>query len=119
MNFFSGVVLNAAKRIQVNLNLVCSDLYQDLRNVRDVTMLPIYWAEQSGQVTPDEANQFKSTVYAIKYGISGGVWGLVGLAGETKRHPVIVRCYDLTHMYRSHLCCISNVSCWSCGTELS
>ena len=78
---YPGAVLNAAKRIQLNLNLKRSTMFTELKRVRDVTMLPIYYGEQTGKVTPDLANDFKEQVYAIKYGISAGVWALVGVAG--------------------------------------
>lgn len=76
----TGAVLDAAKRIQVNLRLTrFSDLPQ-LSSLRDLTMLPVYWVAQTGTITPDLAAKFKSSVYTVEEGISGGVWGVTGLA---------------------------------------
>jgi len=83
----AGAVLNAAKRIQLNINLKRSSKFSELKHIPDVTMLPIYFGEQTGKVTPDLANKFKEAVYAVKYGISGGMWALVGVAG---RYGVLV-----------------------------
>lgn len=74
--------MNAAKRIQVNLKLDRSNVLPELEGVRDSTMLPIYYAEQTGAVTTELANEFKSQVFTVRYGIMGGLWAVVGLAGE-------------------------------------
>lgn len=84
-----GAVLNAAKRIQLNFNLKRSSQFPELKKVPDMTMLPIYYGEQTGKVTPKLANEFKAKVYAVKYGISGGVWALVGVAGRWKYESVL------------------------------
>ena len=78
----AGAVLNAAKRIQLNVNLKRNSKFSELKHIPEVTMLPIYYGEQTGKVTSDLANEFKEAVYAVKYGISGGVWALVGVAGR-------------------------------------
>ena len=77
-------MLDAAKRIQVNFRLTKQGLPQ-LSRLADVTMLPMYWVAQTGTITPDLATKFKSTVYTVEEGISGGVWALTGVAGEGVR----------------------------------
>ena len=78
----AGAVLDAAKRIQVNFRLTKHSDLPQLSSVADVTMLPMYWVAQTGTITPDLATKFKSTVYTVEEGISGGVWALTGVAGE-------------------------------------
>ena len=78
-----GVVMDAAKRIQLNLCLGRSNIFAELKKVRDRTMFPIYYVEQTGKITSSLASEFKNNVYAVKYGISWGIWAIVGLAGMT------------------------------------
>lgn len=77
-----GAVMNAAKRIQFNMKLVRNPDIPEFANVPDRTMLPIFYAEQRGAVTTELANEFMEKVYTVKYGVSYGVWAVVGLAGE-------------------------------------
>ena len=74
--------MNVAKRIQLNFQLNQSNDIPELKNLPDVTMLPIFYAEQRGIITESSAKEFRDKVYGIINGISGGVWALVGLAGE-------------------------------------
>ena len=76
--------MNAAKRIQLNLNLKRSSVLPEFENIPDVTMLPIYYAEQKGAVTAELANEFKDEVFTIRYGVVGGLWALVGVAGRLR-----------------------------------
>lgn len=75
--------MNAAKRIQVNLKLDRYSKFEELKSLRETTMLPIYYAEQTGAVTSSLANEFKDTVFTIRYGVMGSLWAVMGLAGET------------------------------------
>jgi len=74
--------MNAAKRIQVNLKLDKDSSIPELKNIPKSTMLPIYYAEQRGAVTAELANEFKDTVFTVRYGILGTVWAITGLAGK-------------------------------------
>ena len=83
--------MNAAKRIQLNLKLDRSTLFPEMENLRDSTMLPIYYAEQSGAVTASLANKFKNTVFTVRYGVLGSVWAIVGVAGQDTRYDATWR----------------------------
>lgn len=76
-----GAVLDAAKRIQVNLRLTQYSHLSELAKVPPVTMLPVYWVAQVGTITPELASEFKSAVYSVEYGIEGGMWAITGIAG--------------------------------------
>ncbi len=78
---FAGAVMNAAKRIQVNLHVQHNNELAELKHLQNSTMLPIYYAEQTGAVTADLANKFKSEVFAVRYGVMGSLWAIMGLAG--------------------------------------
>lgn len=77
----TGAVLNAAKRIQLNMKLDRTD-FPEMKHLRDRTMLPIYYAEQTGAITTELANEFKDSVFTVRYGIMGSVWAVIGIAGE-------------------------------------
>jgi hypothetical protein len=46
-------------------------------------MLPIFYVSEEGSISPELANDFKSAVYTVKYGVTGGIWAAIGLAGQT------------------------------------
>ena len=77
---FLGAVLKAEKRIQLNLLLQHCKNLPEIKDVPDV-MLPIFYGSEEGSISPNLANEFKSVVYSVKYGVTGGVWAVVGLAG--------------------------------------
>ena len=78
--YILGAVLKAEKRIQLNLFL---QKYKELPEISDVpnVMIPIFYAAEEGSISPDLANEFKSAVYTVKYGVTGGIWAVIGLAG--------------------------------------
>ena len=45
-------------------------------------MLPIFYGSEEGSISPELANDFKSAVYTVKYGVTGGIWAAIGLAGQ-------------------------------------
>ena len=81
MYLCAGAVMNAAKRIQVNLKLERNSKIPELAHVRESTMIPIYYAEQSGKVDAHLANDFKNEVFTVRYGVMGALWTVMGLAG--------------------------------------
>ena len=72
--------MKAEKRIQLNLLLKHYKKIPEIAHVQDV-MLPIFYVSEEGSVSPDLANEFKSAVYTVKYGVTGGIWAVIGLAG--------------------------------------
>ena len=72
--------MKAEKRIQLNLLLKHYKHIPEISDVKDV-MLPIFYGSEEGSISPDLANEFKSAVYTVKYGVAGGVWALIGVAG--------------------------------------
>ena len=72
--------MKAEKRIQLNLLLTHYKYLPEISDVRNV-MLPIFYASEEGSISPDLANDFKSAVYTVKYGVTGGIWAIIGLAG--------------------------------------
>ena len=77
---FPGAVLKAEKRIQLNLLFQHCNYLPEIEKISDV-MLPIFYVSEEGSVSPDLANDFKSVVYTVKYGVTGGLWAAIGLAG--------------------------------------
>lgn len=75
-----GAVLKAEKRIQLNLLLTHYKYLPEIAAVRDV-MLPIFYASEQGSISPDLANEFKSAVYTVKYGVTGSIWAVIGVSG--------------------------------------
>jgi hypothetical protein len=61
---FTGIVMNACKRVQINFEVAPSEFYRE--NITD-TVMPVAWFEQRGQITQDLASQFKDQLY---FGIS-------------------------------------------------
>jgi len=59
----TGAVLGAAKRLQLNAYLF--DLFLLYPNVTNVYM-PVFWAEESGTLTSDLAEQFKDAIYTAE-----------------------------------------------------
>jgi lysosome membrane protein 2 len=57
---FTGIVMNASKRAQINFEVAPSEFYRE--NITD-TVMPIAWFEQNGAVTQDLASQFKGQLY--------------------------------------------------------
>ena len=78
-------MLSAAKRIQLNLQLVECKYLPEIEKIRPETMLPIFYASEQGGVTEPLANELKEKVYNIEYGLLGGIFGLIGLLGELVR----------------------------------
>ena len=78
-------MLSAAKRIQLNLQLVECTYLPEIEKIRPETMLPIFYASEQGGVTESLANEFKEKVYDTEYGLLGGIFGLIGLLGELVR----------------------------------
>lgn len=78
-------MLSAAKRIQLNLQLVECKYLPEIEKIRPATMFPIFYASEQGGVTESLANEFKEKVYDIEYGLLGGIFGLIGLLGELVR----------------------------------
>lgn len=78
---FLGAVLKAEKRIQLNLLLQQCKYLPEIEKIPEV-MLPIFYASEEGSISPDLANDFKSAVYTVKYGVTGGIWAAIGLAGQ-------------------------------------
>ena len=52
----------------------------EIATLRDV-MVPIFYASEQGSISPDLANEFKSAVYTVKYGVTGSIWAVIGVAG--------------------------------------
>ncbi len=80
--FSTGEVLDAAKKLQVNLRLTRFSALPHLSSLRDVTMLPVYWVSQTGTIPANLAAEFAAKVYGVEDGIRGGVYAVTGLAGE-------------------------------------
>lgn len=56
----TGIVMNACKRIQINLEVAHSEFY--CRNIND-TVMPVAWFEEKGEIPQDQASQFKGQLY--------------------------------------------------------
>ncbi|MFX1408260.1 MAG: hypothetical protein ACFFBW_15020 [Promethearchaeota archaeon] len=56
----TGLTMNAKQRIQMNLDVSPSGVY--LKDVNR-TIIPIYWCEDSGEISEDLAETFKELVY--------------------------------------------------------
>ena len=72
--------MKAEKRIQLNFLLQKYKHLPEIENIPDV-MMPMFYASEEGSISPDLANEFKSVVYTVKYGVTGGIWAAIGLAG--------------------------------------
>ena len=53
-------------------------------------MMPVFWVSDEGQVTSSHANEFKKKVYGAEYRIEAGVYGAVGLGGQSIPSPTFV-----------------------------
>ena len=78
---FLGAVLKAEKRIQLNFLLQQCKYLPEIEKIPNV-MLPIFYGSEEGSISPELANDFKSAVYTVKYGVTGGIWAAIGLAGQ-------------------------------------
>jgi lysosome membrane protein 2 len=58
----TGGALRAAKRIQININIVNNPYLSVVKNIHSV-MFPVLYAAEEGNITEDLANEFKNTVY--------------------------------------------------------
>lgn len=76
----TGAVLKAEKRIQLNFLLQQCKFLPEIEKIPNV-MLPIFYGSEEGSISPELANDFKSAVYTVKYGVTGGIWAAIGLAG--------------------------------------
>ena len=81
ITLFIGAVLKAEKRIQLNLLLQKCKYLPEVEEIPNV-MLPIFYGSEEGSISPDLANDFKSAVYTVKYGVTGGIWAAIGCAGQ-------------------------------------
>ncbi|MFX1511075.1 MAG: hypothetical protein ACFFCQ_00600 [Promethearchaeota archaeon] len=91
----SGVVMNAHKRLQMNLGISTTELYFPLKdmptalgftvNYADGTSVdnfpfaPIFWGDEHGIITDADAKKFRDDVYDIQE--IGEMVGLIGLIG--------------------------------------
>lgn len=57
----SGVMMQGAKRLQINVKFQTDALLYPI--IRDDLYVPLAWIEETGGITQDLANQFKSAVY--------------------------------------------------------
>lgn len=72
----SGVVMNAAKRLQINAFITNISHVKDTRNFHDYVVLPILWLNESATIDDKSAHDFNSEVLtplkimeAVKYGL--------------------------------------------------
>ncbi|CAF4665924.1 unnamed protein product [Rotaria sp. Silwood1] len=69
---FTGYVLNAQKRLQLNILIQYDPLFDDLKNLHDL-ILPALWLNQSGTIDQKTANELHKKVlryFPIVHGIS-------------------------------------------------
>nr|KAG5697775.1 hypothetical protein BaRGS_026732 [Batillaria attramentaria] len=74
----TGVVMNAAKRLQINAFITNISHIQDTRNFHQYVVLPILWLDESATIDDKSAHDFKSEVLtgikiteAVEYGLIG------------------------------------------------
>ena len=59
----TGAVMNAKKRLQINLQVYASNYFS--KDIID-EMLPLVWIEEGGAIQPDQAQAFKDAVYGAQ-----------------------------------------------------
>ncbi len=59
----TGAVMNAKKRLQINLQVQASDYFS--KDIMD-EILPLVWVEEGGSIQPDQAQAFKDAVYGAQ-----------------------------------------------------
>lgn len=74
----SGVLLSAKKRLQVNMKLEKSDLI-GFRNVRDFTIFPLVWVEESAGVDEANAEDLKDKLLKPMKIIDVAKWTILGV----------------------------------------
>ncbi|XP_076330790.1 platelet glycoprotein 4-like [Tachypleus tridentatus] len=81
----TGLVLNARKRIQLNIDVKRTPELESLRNISDV-LIPLAWLSESATLDEENANLFKHQVQSpIKVGVNstlvttivGALWTLI------------------------------------------
>ncbi|MFV2015859.1 MAG: hypothetical protein ACC656_10545, partial [Candidatus Heimdallarchaeota archaeon] len=60
----TGVVMSAAKRLQINFQVGPGNLFTT--GIAKTDLLPIVWIEEGGSITPDLAEDFKNAVYGAQ-----------------------------------------------------
>ncbi len=100
--------MKAEKRIQLNLLLQQCKYLPEIERIPNV-MLPIFYGSEEGSISPELANDFKSAVYTVKYGVTGGIWAAIGLAGQahfnlaTIKSPSLSACQHWAKRQRFYL----------------
>jgi lysosome membrane protein 2 len=74
----TGLVLNAAKKIQLNVFLRKLDSFKDTENLTEY-VFPIFWANEHGSIPDAEAAKFRQTLLVPIMIASGIQYGLIAL----------------------------------------
>jgi len=75
----TGALMVGCKRLQINVNFQLDALLYPLVN-KDI-YIPLAWVEETGGITEDLANEFKSIVYKVENISLGLQWGGYAVAG--------------------------------------
>lgn len=75
----TGIVLQASKKIQVNVELAPVKNVLEMKSVPKV-LLPILWADEYAAMTPEKAQEFKSKVIKVLSIAELARWTILGLS---------------------------------------
>lgn len=76
---FTGVTLNASKRIQVNMYVQKLESYKDTKHLNNSIVFPISWVDEHAAIPDDEAKKFYRKVILPMKIADGVKYGLVAL----------------------------------------
>ncbi|CAG0904878.1 unnamed protein product [Darwinula stevensoni] len=74
----TGIILNAAKKLQVNLNLKPIDNYPSFQNVSQM-IFPIFWVNESASLSQELADDLYNKVIMPQRAVAIGSWVAVGV----------------------------------------
>ncbi|KXZ42318.1 hypothetical protein GPECTOR_162g133 [Gonium pectorale] len=62
----TGITMRAAKRLQLSSEITDSARATLEPGLRNATILPVFWAEEASQISPEQGAAFAATVYAAQ-----------------------------------------------------
>lgn len=74
----TGLVINAAKRLQFNIELQSSNTIESMQFLTNNILCPIYWASETGGMSENQAEEMKDTLFLFLNGVQTGIWILMG-----------------------------------------
>ena len=76
----TGFVLGAAKQLQFNIQLNCSDTQKEMKYLREV-LFPIFWASETGDASQTDVAELKNTAFFALKVTRIATYSLMGLCG--------------------------------------